>query len=157
MSETKHTPGPWTAHFYETNQRTHGGRWIFVSKQGTVDQQNVQLDGCSRKNPRPAANAALIAAAPETAAERDRLREEVETLRSQLLEVAQDRNEARDQRDALRAALETTLRYAVAFAGEARDIDTHDWMQTGKLPEAFSEASWIKTAQAAIRASRGEG
>ena len=67
---TKHTPGPWAA-------TTRQGSWDWVVFQATNPNMEIcQMfhDGTD-ENETGAANARLIAAAPETAAERDRLRE----------------------------------------------------------------------------------
>ncbi len=59
---TQHTPGPWSAHWYEKNKRTKGGEWYFVSANGTATQKAVRLN---KKSADGAANAHLMALAPE--------------------------------------------------------------------------------------------
>lgn len=117
----------------------------------------MQLDATGKALAR---YATMFAAAPETAAERDRLRDELELLREdhrRLTPLIGQLADLRDQRDALIGALERTLRYGVSFACDARGISAHDWMESGTVPAEFSEAAWIKSAQTAIRAARGEG
>jgi hypothetical protein len=60
----QHTPGPWRAHFYETNQRTHLGDWYFT-QEPTSTSGPVRFRKVGAGNAEAAANAALIAAAPE--------------------------------------------------------------------------------------------
>lgn len=81
MGETKHTPGPWTVEdplgpetlwIVEAGKATHEWRCIaMVCRDPPIGAGEQQ------------ANARLIAAAPETAAERDRLRE----LNAELVEA----------------------------------------------------------------------
>jgi len=59
----KFTPGPWSAHFHERNQRTGCGDWFFAA-----GGHNVILGGVVRENKTAEANARLIAAAPELVA-----------------------------------------------------------------------------------------
>lgn len=71
MTDTQHTPGPWTiaANMYGIgNMRVHG----VEAKQGSVTQSIANCGWDDRGE--SAANARLIAAAPETAAERDKLK-----------------------------------------------------------------------------------
>lgn len=64
MNETKHTPGPW----YVDHDR--------VTVRAEMLAKPVQIAACGTPTSTYAqANARLVAAAPETAAERDRLRE----------------------------------------------------------------------------------
>jgi hypothetical protein len=75
---TQHTPGPWTTYTTKTSHvvmaahRMDGTTIANVRYKGQVDE----------------ANAALIAAAPETAAERDRLRQVNEVMLEALRGVA---------------------------------------------------------------------
>lgn len=64
MSGGKHTPGPWVYSFESVDPE-----WAVVTTVGGSVIANVNSDH------RQEANARLIAAAPETAAERDRLKE----------------------------------------------------------------------------------
>ena len=66
MTETKHTPGPWHIEQGKGPMRiaTLGGRIASIADFAPRNDQRIAV-----------ANARLIAAAPETAAERDRLRE----------------------------------------------------------------------------------
>jgi len=57
-----HTPGPWSPYFYTRNQRLKLGDWLFLRDDG---HHPVPLNGTRREVPESAANARLIAAAPE--------------------------------------------------------------------------------------------
>ena len=98
MSDAKHTPGPWKIEYAET-----GVRWpVIYVDDGTWDAGRRQLadlhnyvakrgkGGRWRKTPdaeEAEANAALIASAPDLAAERDRLRAELAEAVDVLREV----------------------------------------------------------------------
>ena len=103
MSETKHTPGPW-GRFPEVN----GGPTTIiacVAEGGVVSVGVVNLAGDAR----------LIAAAPETAAERDRLREVnrelVEALRP-LVAIVNGARVNRMKRDGYLVAARAAIRLA---------------------------------------------
>lgn len=72
---TKHTPGPWTL------KESGDGKWIQIYGNGAEPHQNIaevrrdDFISVEEDGDEPTYNAALIAAAPETAAERDRLKE----------------------------------------------------------------------------------
>ncbi len=70
---TQHTPGPWTTAKYHADTREGIQIWDSVEGYIIADVVDDQHDNS-------AANAALIAAAPETAAERDRLRQVNEVI-----------------------------------------------------------------------------
>jgi hypothetical protein len=71
MTKAKHTPGPWVVGPVDDTVVTHlgadGARYIVAEIAGDYNQPDTW--------PIMEANARLIAAAPETAAERDKLRE----------------------------------------------------------------------------------
>ena len=79
MTENKHTPGPWVVGDLTTNM----GTAIWASHQEVTSNgykytpkiADVPFGTTPKETEEMAANANLIAAAPETAAERDRLRE----------------------------------------------------------------------------------
>jgi hypothetical protein len=80
MSAPKHTPGPWTvgvAGRYGTDNAniiySQGGEGSVATVYGLP--MNTKLEDIDSRYGQGLANARLIAAAPETAAERDRLRE----------------------------------------------------------------------------------
>lgn len=83
MKQTKHTPGPWQVQTF----RTRAGHFICTSPAGpdiaVVKGNNLESE----------ANARLIAAAPETAAERDRLKEINVRLLAILKQVVADYKE----------------------------------------------------------------
>lgn len=82
-NDTKHTPGPWRTHFIETNKRLHLGYWAFSCADGPV-----YFKDCREETRVPAANAALIASAPDLLAENARLKEALNSVR-RLAEDAQ--------------------------------------------------------------------
>jgi hypothetical protein len=57
-----HTPGPWSTFFYVRNHRLKLGDWSFIQNDG---HRPVPLKGTRRDVPESAANARLMAAAPE--------------------------------------------------------------------------------------------
>ena len=57
-----HTPGPWRPYFYVRNQRLKIGDWGFVQEDG---YRPVPLKDTRREVSESAANACLIAAAPD--------------------------------------------------------------------------------------------
>jgi hypothetical protein len=69
---SKHTPGPWEAHFEEAYYVTGPDRGRVAMM---LNLKGAHGLGGRRTGEESAANARLIAAAPETAAERDTLRE----------------------------------------------------------------------------------
>lgn len=73
--ETKHTPGPW-----EVRKTASGNPFIYA---GQLNVAGVAIARPGIDSATSAANARLIAAAPETAAERDRLKE----INAELLEA----------------------------------------------------------------------
>ena len=115
MMETKtaqHTPGPWeiiphgageTADMTIREDKT-SGQYVAL----------VQVFGDSDFAPRARANAALIAAAPETAAERDRLRAENAELRGALEAVADMRTDQATDHHQLSALCVAIARAALA-------------------------------------------
>jgi len=72
MSEHKHTPGPWVV---DKGPSTRGGNGFTVRAGGAIICTAFPGASTDRIEPVAELNARLIAAAPETAAERDRLRE----------------------------------------------------------------------------------
>ena len=88
--ETKHTPGPWRVGRTATGKlmvlpvRSLKGIACFTDSDALVKGEWTQRD-----YPNAKANALLIAAAPETAAERDRLREQNKVLLEALKICAQ--------------------------------------------------------------------
>lgn len=89
MEKSKHTPGPWEAQW---STRALGGitlGWHVLARPHAVEEPIIceipdgRLDGAEE------ANARLIAAAPETAAERDRLKVENAELREALKAIAE--------------------------------------------------------------------
>jgi hypothetical protein len=61
-----HTPGPWRAFFSERNQRTKIGDWYLVCADDNGEfHRVVPFKGVRQSNAKAAANAALIATAPE--------------------------------------------------------------------------------------------
>jgi hypothetical protein len=63
---TKHTPGPWKAHWIESNKRTHTGEWVFVGMDPKFpNNPSGRFVSLKMKTGEPASNARLIAAAPE--------------------------------------------------------------------------------------------
>lgn len=75
-----HTPGPWELETKGSKHFIDGADGLTVC---VLDRQGVRDNRAENE-----ANAVLIAAAPETAAERDRLREEVRELREALGAIA---------------------------------------------------------------------
>ena len=74
MKETKHTPGPWGARVLKF--KDHASVTIYAENGFQVGSCTCSHKLAKLENLQQAeANAALIAAAPETAAERDRLKE----------------------------------------------------------------------------------
>lgn len=103
MADVKHTPGPWIidpVHFHEvqtTNYQTIATCWCDGD-----EGQDLTICGtldCTVEE--AAANARLIAAAPETAAERDRLKARVEELEGVNADQAKALHAYMDQRDGL--------------------------------------------------------
>jgi hypothetical protein len=92
---TQHTPGPWSVfndgYGEDCDPPEPGKRWLSVSDSGE-NEIAVLINRVGEPTPTQEANAALIAAAPETAAERDRLRESnevmLEALKAVVLAVA---------------------------------------------------------------------
>lgn len=88
MSKTaKHTPGPWTV-YHENGSLGSGGHYGVEA--GDLPGRFKTIAVCAHgsvEKPEQRANAALIAAAPETAAERDRLRESNAELLAALVEA----------------------------------------------------------------------
>jgi hypothetical protein len=105
-----HTPGPWRVQ--RVHEKETGFRSVqIVSVSGlNIASVVMQLDDKEQ------ANARLIAAAPETAAERDRLRLEIdEAQRTYTYDTAQlkhDRDQAREQVKTLRTACEYVVRFS---------------------------------------------
>lgn len=60
-----HTPGPWKAYWQRSYSYNRVGNWGFVSREGTIEHREVRTFNCSEEDPECAANARLIAAAPE--------------------------------------------------------------------------------------------
>jgi hypothetical protein len=81
---SKHTPGPWKAHFEEAYYVTGPDRGRVAMM---LNLKGAHGLGGRRTGEESAANARLIAAAPETAAERDRLKEINEELLDALVDV----------------------------------------------------------------------
>jgi hypothetical protein len=83
MSESKPTPGPWSAFVVEETMTVA----VDIGPHPSGKRPNVVdwtgFDTCGLPFDQQVANARLIAAAPETAAERDRLKE----VNAELLEV----------------------------------------------------------------------
>lgn len=63
-----HTPGPWTSHWTEDNKRAHLGHWYFRGS----NSHGVSLTAVTRLNAEAAANANVIAAAPDMLAALER-------------------------------------------------------------------------------------
>lgn len=61
---SKHTPGPWTAQWDETNKRCKIGHWFWTAQDKAFPGHYVVLD-LKRQTPEATANARLIAAAPD--------------------------------------------------------------------------------------------
>lgn len=57
----KHTPGPWKPWFYVQNKRLGIGHWAFAKP----NAHPIPLGDCKESNEEAAANARLIAAAPD--------------------------------------------------------------------------------------------
>jgi hypothetical protein len=85
-----HTPGPWSPYFYTRNQRLKLGDWRFLRDDG---HQPVPLNSTRREVPESAANARLIACAPEML---DALR-----LAADALDLAQAQVDSENDRDNL--------------------------------------------------------
>ena len=81
---SKHTPGPWKAHFEEAYYVTGPDRGRVAMM---LNLKGAHGLGGRRTGEESAANARLIAAAPETAAERDRLKEINAELLDALTEI----------------------------------------------------------------------
>ena len=113
---TEHTPGPWV--FRSDDMK-------IIHKSGPSLTDNLHIATISRQGLETDANARLIAAAPETAAERDSLR----LLNTNLL-AAQDTNNAeRDRLKAVNAELVEALTFvsdACTRLNDARAVATHD-------------------------------
>lgn len=69
---TKHTPGPWRKSWFEQNKRTKCGYWA-IHRSGPEPGFIGRINGNHRGKDQGEANAELIAAAPETARQRDAL------------------------------------------------------------------------------------
>ena len=112
---TEHTPGPWV--FRSDDMK-------IIHKSGPSLTDNLHIATISRQGLETDANARLIAAAPETAAERDSLR----LLNTNLL-AAQDTNNAeRDRLKALNAELLAALELAASEIEELhRRAAQNDW------------------------------
>ena len=76
MSESKHTPGPWTVDWSDDGPLIYTGDLLIASVSGSTEHVEVQgLDGETTE-----ANAWLIAAAPDLLAALERILARVETL-----------------------------------------------------------------------------
>lgn len=62
--EIKHTPGPWMAHWMVENKRTKTGRWYWTAPNQKFSGQ-PEMVWFGNKDGESAANAKLVAAAPE--------------------------------------------------------------------------------------------
>jgi hypothetical protein len=127
-----HTPGPW-----EVTQNYKGGIPLSVKRVGencTVARVDWLPDGSGKPSAVCQANACLIAAAPETAAERDRLKEQVSHFTKhrdprECEEIEHERDQAREQVKTLLAACKRvgdrvmwrSLNGELAWRGETPD------------------------------------
>jgi hypothetical protein len=127
-----HTPGPW-----EVTQNYKGGIPLSVKRVGencTVARVDWLPDGSGKPSAVCQANARLIAAAPETAAERDRLKEQVSHFTKhrdprECEEIEHERDQAREQVKTLLAACKRvgdrvmwrSLNGELAWRGETPD------------------------------------
>ncbi len=63
---TPFTPGPWRAHWCERNRRCKLGDWVFLTEPADGHSgHHVAVSRCRQDSRIPAANARLMAAAPE--------------------------------------------------------------------------------------------
>ena len=107
----QHTPGPWATLLVERNRRTKVSDWIVTGEAGA---------GRHVATAKHEGDARLIAAAPETAAERDRLKAVLESIANNRLSIDVPPEEKPDHDYAQGwDALVTAARAAIAKAKEA--------------------------------------
>jgi hypothetical protein len=75
MTDIKHTPGPWFATPVKDKHSDDGPEFWLIDAVPAPNQETAVAEIIHKPGGRSEANARLIAAAPDTAAERDRLRE----------------------------------------------------------------------------------
>lgn len=108
MSESKHTPGPWTYEY--DNSDTGGGQWYDIKGPNGESLLWWPYNAIDAVADRCLANAHLIAAAPETTRQRDALREAAELAEATIERLSGERrpgqfSSIKGTLDVLRAAI----------------------------------------------------